>query len=77
MSFLCRVAGLSLRDRVGSLDIQEELGVQPLLLHTWGGVLGHVYLGSDPRADLGHTEEITSLGWLGNAMESSQRRWWR
>ncbi len=32
MSFLRRVAGLSLRDRVRSSDIQKELGVEPLLL---------------------------------------------
>ncbi len=32
MSFLCRVAGLSHRDRVRSLVIREELGVEPLLL---------------------------------------------
>ncbi|TWW61049.1 hypothetical protein D4764_05G0011390 [Takifugu flavidus] len=32
ISFLCRVAGLSLRDRVRSSAIQEELGVEPLLL---------------------------------------------
>ena len=32
MSFLCRVAGLSLRDRVRSSVIREELGVDPLLL---------------------------------------------
>ena len=32
MSFLHRVAGLSLRDRVRSLVIWEELGVDPLLL---------------------------------------------
>ncbi|KAK0136262.1 hypothetical protein N1851_027842 [Merluccius polli] len=32
MSFLRRVAGLSLRDRVRSSVIQEELGVDPLLL---------------------------------------------
>ncbi|XP_018538853.1 uncharacterized protein LOC108887791 [Lates calcarifer] len=32
MSFLQRVSGLSLRDRVRSLDIQRELGVEPLLL---------------------------------------------
>ncbi|KAK0135552.1 hypothetical protein N1851_028597 [Merluccius polli] len=32
MSFLHRVAGLSLRDRVRSSVIQEELGVDPLLL---------------------------------------------
>jgi len=33
MSFLCRVAGLSRRDRVRSSDIRRELGVEPLLLH--------------------------------------------
>jgi len=32
MSFLRRVAGLSLRDRVRSSDIMRELGVEPLLL---------------------------------------------
>ncbi|KAK0150839.1 hypothetical protein N1851_008038 [Merluccius polli] len=32
MSFLRRVAGLSLRDRVRSSVIREELGVDPLLL---------------------------------------------
>jgi len=31
MSFLGRVAGLSLRDRVRSSDIRRELGVDPLL----------------------------------------------
>ena len=33
MSFLRRVAGRTLRDRVRSSDTQEELGVEPLLLH--------------------------------------------
>ena len=33
MSFLCRVAGLSLRDRVRSSDIWERLRVELLLLH--------------------------------------------
>ncbi|TWW78261.1 hypothetical protein D4764_11G0003820 [Takifugu flavidus] len=32
MSFLRRVAGLSLRDRVRSSAIREEVGVEPLLL---------------------------------------------
>ncbi len=32
MSFLRRVAGLSLRDRVRSSDIWRESGVEPLLL---------------------------------------------
>ena len=46
MSFLRRVAGLSLRDRVRSSVIREELGVDPLLLHIersqmkWLGQLG-------------------------------------
>ncbi|TWW55912.1 hypothetical protein D4764_09G0009620 [Takifugu flavidus] len=42
MSFLRRVAGLSLRD---SSDIREELGVEPLLLHierSQLGWLGHL-----------------------------------
>ena len=33
MSFLRRVSGLSLRDRVRNSDIRERLGVEPLLLH--------------------------------------------
>ena len=33
LSFLRRVAGLGLRDKVRSSDIQEELRVEPLLLH--------------------------------------------
>jgi len=32
MSYLSRVAALSLRDRVRSSDIRRELGVEPLLL---------------------------------------------
>ena len=32
MSFLCMVAGLSLRNRMRSLEIQERLRVEPLLL---------------------------------------------
>ena len=46
MSFLRRVAGCSLRDRVRSSVTREELGVEPLLLHIersqlrW---LGHLY----------------------------------
>ncbi|TWW55930.1 hypothetical protein D4764_09G0009800 [Takifugu flavidus] len=45
MSFLRRVAGLSLRDRVRSSDIREGLGVEPLLLHierSQLGWLGHL-----------------------------------
>ncbi|KAK3514648.1 hypothetical protein QTP70_021558 [Hemibagrus guttatus] len=46
MSFLCRVTGRSLRDRVRSSVTREELGVEPLLLHIerrqlrW---LGHLF----------------------------------
>ncbi|KAK3564029.1 hypothetical protein QTP86_006952 [Hemibagrus guttatus] len=46
MSFLRRVAGHSLRDRVRSSVIQEELGVEPLLLHIERGQLrwlGHLF----------------------------------
>ena len=45
MSFLRRVAGLSLRDRVRSSAIREELGVEPLLLRVERGQLrwlGHL-----------------------------------
>ncbi|TWW77709.1 hypothetical protein D4764_12G0010990 [Takifugu flavidus] len=45
MSFLQRVAGLSLRDKVRSSDIREGLGVEPLLLHierSQLGWLGHL-----------------------------------
>ncbi|KAK3531112.1 hypothetical protein QTP70_011064 [Hemibagrus guttatus] len=46
MSFLRRVAGHSLRDRVRSSVTQEELGVEPLLLHIERGQLrcfGHLF----------------------------------
>ncbi|KAK3524132.1 hypothetical protein QTP70_018031, partial [Hemibagrus guttatus] len=46
MSFLRRVAGRSLRDRVRSSVTREELGVQPLLLHIERGQLrwlGHLF----------------------------------
>jgi len=45
MSFLRRVSGLSLRDRVRSSDIRRELGVEPLLLRVEGSQLrwfGHL-----------------------------------
>ncbi|KAK3537395.1 hypothetical protein QTP70_008853 [Hemibagrus guttatus] len=45
MTFLRRVAGRSLRDRVRSSVTQEELGVEPLLLHIERGQLrwlGHL-----------------------------------
>ncbi|KAK3529274.1 hypothetical protein QTP70_024827, partial [Hemibagrus guttatus] len=46
MSFLCRVAGCSLRDRVRSSVTREELEVEPLLLHIKRGQLrwlGHLF----------------------------------
>ncbi|KAK7889103.1 hypothetical protein WMY93_024663 [Mugilogobius chulae] len=46
MSFLRRVAGRSLRDRVRCSVTREELGVEPLLLHIERGQLrwlGHLY----------------------------------
>ncbi|KAK3517289.1 hypothetical protein QTP70_002930 [Hemibagrus guttatus] len=46
MSFLCRVAGPSFRDRVRSSVTREELGVEPLLLHIERGQLrwlGHLF----------------------------------
>ncbi|KAK7895761.1 hypothetical protein WMY93_021086 [Mugilogobius chulae] len=46
MSFLSRVAGCSLRDRVRSSVTREELGVEPLLLHIERGQLrwlGHLF----------------------------------
>ncbi|KAK3524832.1 hypothetical protein QTP86_007573 [Hemibagrus guttatus] len=46
MSFLRRVAGHSLRDRVRSSVTQEELGAEPLLLHIERGQLrwlGHLF----------------------------------
>ncbi|TWW74403.1 hypothetical protein D4764_14G0004060 [Takifugu flavidus] len=54
MSFLRRVAGLSLRDRVRSSAIREELGVEPLLLRVersqmkWLGHLVRMPPGSLP-----------------------------
>uniref|UniRef100_A0A3Q3XBL8 RING-type domain-containing protein n=1 Tax=Mola mola TaxID=94237 RepID=A0A3Q3XBL8_MOLML len=54
MSFLRRVAGLSLRDRVRSTDIREELRVEPLLLRVersqlrWFGHLGRMPPGRLP-----------------------------
>ncbi|KAK3528884.1 hypothetical protein QTP70_012076 [Hemibagrus guttatus] len=46
MSFLCRVAGRSLRDRVRSSVTWEELRVEPLVLHIERGQLrwlGHLF----------------------------------
>jgi len=54
MSFLRRVAGLSLRDRVRSSDIRRELGVESLLLRVersqlrWFGHLIRMPPGASP-----------------------------
>ncbi|KAF7642406.1 hypothetical protein LDENG_00258420 [Lucifuga dentata] len=55
MRFLCRVSGLTLRDRVRSSDIQEGLRVELLLLHIersqlrWFGHLIRIPPGRLPR----------------------------
>uniref|UniRef100_A0A8C6KM13 Reverse transcriptase domain-containing protein n=1 Tax=Nothobranchius furzeri TaxID=105023 RepID=A0A8C6KM13_NOTFU len=87
MSFLRRVAGLSLRIRVRSSEIREGLGVEPLLLQIersqlrWFGHLirmppGRLPAGG-PRVDPGHVGEVTSPIWSGNALGSCRRNWWR
>ena len=82
MSFLRRVAGLSLRDRVRSSVIREELGVDPLLLRVersqmrWLGHLVRMPPGHLPgEEDPGHAGETMSLGWLGNASGSPRKSW--
>ncbi|TWW71659.1 hypothetical protein D4764_16G0001560 [Takifugu flavidus] len=78
MSFLRRVAGLSLRDRVRSSAIREELRVEPLLLRVersqmrW---LGHLVRQVFPREDPGHVGETMSLDWSGNAWGSLRMSW--
>ena len=53
MSFLRRVAGLSLRDRVRSSVIRERLRVEPLLLHIERSQLRwFIWLGCPPDASL-------------------------
>ncbi|KAK3564781.1 hypothetical protein QTP86_026411, partial [Hemibagrus guttatus] len=86
MSFLHRVVGHSLRDRVRSSVTQEELGVEPLLLHIERGQLrwlGHLFrmppgrLPGDggPGEDPGHAGETMSFGWPGNASGSLRKSW--
>ncbi|KAK3548671.1 hypothetical protein QTP70_016417, partial [Hemibagrus guttatus] len=82
MSFLRRVAGHSLRDRVRSAVTQEELGVEPLLLHIERGQLrwlGHLFR-MPPGCLPGEVfrEEALgkmSLGWPGNASGSLRKSW--
>ncbi len=80
MSFLCRVAGRSLRDRVRSSVTREELRVEPLLLHIERGQLrwlGHLFRmpPGGPGEDLGHAGETMSPGWPGNASVSPWKSW--
>lgn len=79
MSLLCRVAGLSIRDRGRSLDIPEELRVELLFLCVersqlrWFGHLVKmppVRHPDGPGADPGHDGAIISPGWLGNNLVS-------
>ena len=81
MSFLRRLAGLSLRDRVRSSVIRRELGVDPLLLcveRSQMRRLGHLIRMppgrppvGDPEEDPGHAGETMSLGW--NDLEARMR----
>jgi len=86
MSSLCRVAGLSLRDRVRSSDIRRELGVEPLVLRVersqlrWFGHLIRIppfrgFLGGDPGEDPEPAGGIIYLVWPGNALGSPRRHW--
>lgn len=38
---------------------------------------GHAQLGGDPREDLGHTEEILSLGWPEKTINAYSKSWQR
>ncbi|TWW64123.1 hypothetical protein D4764_03G0011310 [Takifugu flavidus] len=74
------VAGLSLRDRVRSSAIREELGVESLLLRVersqmrWlGHLVRHVPPVGDPREDPGHVGETMSLDWSEERLGGSLR----
>jgi len=88
MSFLRRVAGLSLRDSVRSSDIRRELRVEPLLLRIERSQLrsfGHMIRmppGASPKRFSGHVQlggdpepagGIIYLIWPGNASGSPRR----
>ena len=92
MSFLpCRVAGLSLRDRVSTSNIRREIRVELLLLHVernqlrWFGhrvrflldvSLRRCFRYVHPGRDRGHAGDIKLLGWFGNVSVSPRRSWW-
>ncbi|TWW71154.1 hypothetical protein D4764_17G0006370 [Takifugu flavidus] len=70
------VAGLSLRDRVRSSDIQEELGVEPLLLHIERSQLG--CLGHLARMPSGHLPlEVFRTCPTGRRLRGQPRTRWR
>lgn len=64
MSFICKVAGHSLRDNVEGWDTQEELRVEPLLIHVersqlmW---LRHLFFRCLPDASCGRYSEHVPL----------------
>ena len=82
MSFLHRVAGFSLRDRVRSSDIRERLRIELLFLHIersqfmWfrhqavslGRCFGHSHPEGDPRADQRLVSRL-AMGRLGIPLE--------
>ncbi|KAK3518448.1 hypothetical protein QTP70_000651 [Hemibagrus guttatus] len=76
MSFLCRVAGHSLRDRVRSSVTREELGVELLLLHIERGqlrLLGHLF-----RMPPGHLPgEVFGACPMGKRPRGRPRTRWR
>ncbi len=82
MSFLRRVAGRSLRDRVRSSVTREELRVEPLLLHIERGQLrwlGHLFRMPPGRLP-GKVFRVRptgtmSPGWPGNASVSPRKSW--
>ena len=79
MSFLHRVAGRSLKDRVRSSVSWEELGVELRWLEHlfWmpPGCSWHVPPGRDPEEEPGHAGVTMSLSWPGNALGSSWKSW--
>lgn len=78
MSFVCRVAGCSLRDRVRSSVTWEECRVEPLLFHIETSqhlYSKHVLLEGGPGEDPGHAEVTMSLDWPGNTLGCSQKSW--
>jgi len=72
MSFLHKVAGLSLRDRVRSSDIRRELRVEPLLPGASPERFsGHVRLGGDPGKTQNPLEGLYISSGLGTPQDPS------